>query len=73
MLAVEAPHGRLNNFHRRYDDAPGPEAGGAAIAFYVEAPDIPEGMTCADWRRLRRPPPEPRLAVPFERGSAGSG
>ena len=24
-------------------------------SFYVDEPGIPEGMTCADWRRLRRP------------------
>ena len=34
-------------------------------SFYVEEPDIPEGMTCADWRRLRQLPPEPGLAVCF--------
>lgn len=21
--------------------------------FYIEAPDIPEGLTCAEWRRVR--------------------
>ena len=32
-----------------------------ASPFYVEAPDIPEGMTCATWRRRRRPRPKPGL------------
>ena len=36
-------------------------------SFYVEEPDIPEGMTCADWRRLRRLSPEPGLAVRFRK------
>ena len=28
---------------------------------YVVEPDIPEGMTCANWRRRRQPLPEPGL------------
>ena len=35
----------------------GPDAGG----FYVEAPDIPDGVTCQEWRsmrfEIRRPQP----------------
>ena len=30
-------------------------------SFYVEEPDIPEGMTCATWRRRRRPRSKARL------------
>ena len=32
-----------------------------ASPFYVDEPDIPEGMTCATWRRQRRPRREPGL------------
>ena len=40
-------------------------------SFYVEEPDIPEGMTCADWHRLRRLPPKPRLAMHFRAWQRG--
>lgn len=32
-----------------------------ASPFYVDEPDIPEGMTCATWRRRRQPRKEPGL------------
>jgi hypothetical protein len=33
----------------RVAEEPGPDAG----AFYVEPPDIPDGLTCQQWRRVR--------------------
>ena len=34
-------------------------------AFYVDEPDIPDGMTCDDWRRRRRPLAAPGLVARF--------
>ena len=35
------------------------------LAFYVDEPGIPEGMTCEDWRRRRRPLAAPGLVAPL--------
>jgi hypothetical protein len=32
--------------------------------FYVEPPDIPDGMTCHEWRHLRSPALDWRALVP---------
>jgi hypothetical protein len=44
-IAAEPPFGS------RLDSSP----------FYVDEPDIPEGMTCATWGRRRQPRPKPGL------------
>jgi hypothetical protein len=40
--------------------ATGPSSGSRA-GFYVGEPEIPEGMTCAEWRRRTRLVPRPGL------------
>ena len=45
---------------------------GRDAGFYVEEPDIPEGVTCAEWRRRRselsraEAAPRPRMRPAFE-------
>lgn len=52
-----------------HDTAPDPsQLGSGPSSFYVEEPDIPAGMTCAVWRRQRRPVPNRGLLAHVRAG-----